>query len=413
MAEPEPEVRIVTADEREAVIRVVGHAMLLGASDESVAAWAERHPPDRTHGAFVDGRLVGTARWFPTRLSTPGGSLQAGAVSGVGVLPTHRRQGHLRRLMDAQLDHMAAEGHAVAVLVSAEWPIYARYGYGPAVDACGWEVDTATAAFTDPPEGAVELLDRPTEARSDLERVHDVMAETRPGVITRDEILWDIVTRVRPMPGTEEHRSKERAARWRDAEGQVQGVVLYRVEQRWDRNRPRSTAHVTELFATSPTAERELWRHVCSIDWVSQVKAGRRPVDDLLPMWLTDGRAAVQVDRFDHVWVRLLDVPAALAGRAAGGDAEVVVEVADPGGRSGGRWRVHGEVGSPIEASPTDDPAEVALPLPVLGAAYLGGRRSLRQWHQAGHATEHAEGAIARLDSLLRSDRAPWCPTDF
>jgi hypothetical protein len=141
--------------------------------------------------------------------------VEAGAVTAVAVLPTHRRRGHLTRLMEAQLDHISAEGCPVAVLVAAEWGIYGRFGYGPATEACAWELDTATAAFTSPEVGTVELVEDPSALRDDIEALHDSMGARRPGVITRDGLVWDIIAGVTPPPGGDPHAARRRTAVWR------------------------------------------------------------------------------------------------------------------------------------------------------------------------------------------------------
>jgi predicted acetyltransferase len=408
------EVRTATgADEAEAAVRIVGQAMLAEMSEERVTAWLRWADPGRTHLAFERGRPAGTAKWFPTTLATPGGQVEAAAVTAVAVLPTHRRRGHLSRLMEAQLDHIAAEGRPVAVLVAAEWGIYGRFGYGPATEACAWELDTSTAAFTSPEIGAVELVEDASALRADIEALHDSMSAGRPGVISRDGLVWDIVAGIAPPPGGDPHADRRRTAVWRPEPGAApEGVVRYRVEGRWEANRPRGTATVDELFARSAQVERELWRHLCSLDWIATVRAGGRPVDDPLPLWLRDGRAAVQLDRFDHVWARLLDLPAAFAARLAGTAGAVTVEVTDRLGRAGGRWHLSAGAGEPIEASATSSAADVTVPASALGALYLGGHSAMRL-QAAGWIDEHTDGAARTLGTLLGWPVAPWTPTDF
>lgn len=400
-------------EESALAVRIVAQAMLEDLSDERIRSWLRWADPERTHLATDDGRPAGSARWFPTTLSTPGGQVEAAAVTSVAVLPTHRRRGHLRRLMEAQLDQVASEGRSVAVLVAAEWGIYGRFGYGPATEACTWEVDTATAEITAPESGAVELLDDASAVRADLESVHDAMGTRRPGVITRDPLLWDVIAGIAPPPHDDPHPGRRRTAVWRPAPGAApDGVVRYRVEDRWDRNRPRGTATVDELFARSSQAERELWRHLCSLDWVATVRAGGRAVDEPLPLWLRDGRAAAQLDRFDHVWARVLDLPAALRARLAGSTGAVTVEVLDAMGRAEGRWHLSGGVGEPVEADPTDRPADVTLPVAALGALYLGGHSAVRL-RDAGWLDEHTGGAARTLGAVLGWPVAPWVPTSF
>ncbi|HEY6068676.1 MAG TPA: GNAT family N-acetyltransferase, partial [Gaiellaceae bacterium] len=80
----------------------------------------ERHskmlPRDRFLAAYADGRPVGTTASFPFRLTVPGGELDAGGVTWVAVLPSHRRRGVLTRLMRHQLDDLRERGEPLAIL---------------------------------------------------------------------------------------------------------------------------------------------------------------------------------------------------------------------------------------------------------------------------------------------------------
>ena len=170
----------------------------------------------------------------------------------------------------------------------------------------------------------------PEELRPDLERVHELRRRRTPGSISRD--ARGVGRRRRACgrgPGSPHDPGPLRGALWRDAAGEVQGAVAYKVEDHWERNRPAGKAEVHLLVGATPEAERELWRHLCEIDWVATVTAGNRGVDDPLPLMLADGRAVARVDLFDCIWARLLDLPAAL-GRAP-------LAPRRPGGRRGRR----------------------------------------------------------------------------
>ena len=406
-----PRVRTLTDDELIDGSRLVATAMLGDVGDEASRGWAATFEPARTHGAFApEGTLVGLARWFQTRLSIPGGDVPAAAVTAVGVLPTHRREGHLTRLMSAQLEAIRAEQVPVALLVAAEWPIYGRFGYGPAVDACGWNLDATAARFRAPVAGAVELC-TPAELRPHLERVHDLRWTRTSGAVTREPYAWDILAGVRGWPGRPFEPGKHRGAIWRDDAGAVMGAAAYTVHEGWTNNRPAGRAEVQLLVGATPEAERELWRHLCDIDWVRTVSAGNRGVDDPLPYQVVDGRAVTAVDHFDCIWARLLDVPASLGARRSVRAGQAVVEVIDPLSYAAGRWSVElGPDGAEVAA--TTAPADVTLPVTALSAAYFGGR-SLRRLQEAGWLDEGAAGGIDRLDGLLSTPTAPWSPTTY
>lgn len=407
----EPTVRLLHDDELLDAARVVATGMLGHLDDETSKQWASVFDTAGSHGAFdAKGSLVGLARRFPSQLSVPGGSVAASCVTAVAVLPNHRRQGHLSRLMRAQLDAIVAEDIPVALLVAAEWPIYGRFGYGPAVDACGWEIDAHAAHFRATPTGRVELC-TPVELRPHLEDLHDRRLERTAGAVTRTGFVWDRVAGLMSWPNDKTPLGQRRGAIWRDEAGEVQGAVAYVVHEAWHRNRPDGKAQVTLLVGATPEAERELWRHLCELDWVSTVAAGNRPIDDPLPYFLTDGRAAVQLDRFDCIWTRVLDVRAAFGARRATTHDRVVLEVDDDMGYAAGRWSLAlGPDHSHVD--PTTDPAEVRLPIGALSAAYLGGA-SVTRLHQAGWVEELVAGAVTRLDTLLRTPMAPWSPTTY
>jgi len=385
--------------------------MLGSVTDAVTTGWAKFFAGQTTHGAIsAVGELVGVARWFSAELSLNGPSIPAAGVTAVAVATNHRRQGHLSRLMHEQLRSIAEGGVPIALLVAAEWPIYGRFGYGPAIDACGIELDTALARFAAPRTGTVELTTA-AELRPQLERVHDLRWTRTIGAITHDGRIWDVIAGVERRPGDSDDPGQERGAIWRDAQGVVLGAVAYRVTDGWTRNRPTGTAHVNLLVGATPEAERELWRHLCEIDWVSTVKAGNRSIDDPLQLWLDDGRAVARVDRFDCIWARILDVPAVFGARRAPVSGRSVVEVVDDLGFAAGRWALElGPDGADVVK--TSDTAEVRLPVAALGAASLGGTPVTRL-HDAGWVDEERPGGVARLDALLRSPTAPWSPTTY
>jgi predicted acetyltransferase len=407
----EPTVRTIRDDERAEAARVVNHGMLGSLADEVNQSWAELIDADRAHGAFsAAGQLVGLARYFPTDLRVPGGNVAAAGVTAVAVLSTHRRQGHLTRLMRSQLAAVADEQIPVALLVAAEWPIYGRYGYGPAVDACRFELHAHTARFRRPATGSIELVS-PAAVRPALEAAHEARRARTPGAIRRDAEVWDRLAGLCGWPGQTFDAGLQRGAVWHDDEGTVQGAVAYTVDDTWTRNRPTGRADVRLLLGATPEAERELWRHLCDIDWVETVSAGNRGIDDPLPLFLDDGRAAAALDHFDCIWARILDVPAALGARRAEQAATVVVEVTDDLGYASGRWRLDlAPDGADVGA--TTESADVALPVEALGALYLGGR-SARRLHEAGWIDQRAPGGIERLDASLRTATAPWSPTTY
>lgn len=412
------EVRPVADGELREWIRAVNAGFLrplARVSDEVVANRTAAFDFGRTQAAFDGDRVVATFRSFAQRLTAVGGaSVPADAIANVTVSPTHRRRGLLSRMMSADLTAAKERGDVVATLIAAEYPIYGRYGFGPATTATEFTVDVPRAGldprWAGPDDGArIDLVDGDT-VRKEGPPLHERLRAVRHGVIDRDERWWlentgQLVTPENPW--TEPFH-----ALYRSPSGEVEGMVTYATEDSWsDGGQPRNTATVQRLIATTPAAERALWHHVCSIDWVSAVKAGHRAPDDLLPLFLPDPRAARVSGQSDWLWVRILDVVRALEARTYEASASLVLEIGDRAGLAGGRYRLDASPGGAL-CAPTADPAELSLGVGELGTLWLGGESAVRLV-DAGRVTEERAGAAAVADALFRTSRLPWCPDGF
>jgi predicted acetyltransferase len=112
--------------------------------------------------AFADGRVVGGSAMISFEVTVPGSRLVPfGGVTSTGVAATHRRQGLLRRMMQAMFDEARERGEPLAGLSASEGSIYGRYGYGPATRRTRWEIERAQARFLSPrvPGGRLEITD--------------------------------------------------------------------------------------------------------------------------------------------------------------------------------------------------------------------------------------------------------------
>lgn len=412
------EIRAIADDELREWIRAVNAGFLrplAKVSDEVVAHRGAAFDFGRTQAAFDGDRAVATFRSFPQLLTAVGGaSVPADAIANVTVSPTHRRRGLLSRMMSADLTAAKERGDVVATLIAAEYPIYGRYGFGPATTAAEWIIDVPRAGldsrWADPGGGArVDLVDGDT-VRKEGPPLHERLRARRHGVIDRDERWWlentgQLVTPENPW--TEPFH-----ALYRSPSGEVEGLVTYATEESWsDGGQPRNTATVQRLIATTPAAERALWHYVCSIDWVSVVKSGSRAPDDLLPLFLPDPRAARLSRQSDWLWVRILDVVRALEARTYEASASLVLEISDRAGLAGGRFRLDASPGGAL-CAPTADPAELSLDVRELGTLWLGDESAVRL-AEAGRVTEERAGAAAVADALFRTARRPWCPDGF
>ncbi|MEU9864237.1 GNAT family N-acetyltransferase [Streptomyces sp. NPDC047971] len=411
------EVRAVVESEYPDWLRAVNTGFLRPpvVTDEEVADRLPHSDLSRVLGVFDGGRIVATFRSFTQELSAVGGgSLVADAVSGVTVSATHRRQGLLSRMMTRDLAAAKERGDAVATLIAAEYPIYGRYGFGPATWTAEWTVDVRRAGLdprrTGRPEdgGRIDFADG-EEIRKIGPGLHRRLAGFRAGMIDRDSRRWDVETGLafHHSPWTEPFYVV-----FRDEDGEPQGFAAYTCDDTWgDAKQPLNTAKVKDLIAVTPAAERALWRYLCSIDWVATVKSGHRAPDDLLPLLLPDPRAAHITTQADMLWVRVLDVVTVLEGRTYGASDSLVLDLRDPAGLTGGRYR--------LDASPegadcarTTDAADLALDIAELGTLSLGDESVVRLV-ALGRVEEVTPGAAVRADALLRTSRRPWCPDIF
>ncbi|MEV7426952.1 GNAT family N-acetyltransferase [Streptomyces sp. NPDC091212] len=383
-------------------------------SEEVTARRLANSDPARVRGAFDDGRCVATFRSFSQELTVVGGAvLSSDAVTNVSVSPTHRRRGLLTRMMGADLADAKERGDAVATLIAAEYPIYGRYGFGPAAWTTEWSVDVARTGldprWSGPQDGGrVDLVDG-ADVREFGPALHERVRAAQPGAVGRDARWWEVHTGVvdNGNPWTEPFY-----AVYRSAAGEIEGLMTYSSDDHWgDAKQPLNTASVRKLIAVTPAAERALWRFVCSIDWVSTVRTGLRAPDDLLPYFLPDPRAARIVTQADFLWLRILDTVRALEARTYTATATLVLEVRDKAGLAGGRFRLDAGP-SGASCAPTTESAELTLDVRELGALYLGDESALRL-AALGALTEETPGAAAVAESLFRTPGRPWCPDVF
>jgi len=406
------EIRAITEDE----LQAWEHAMLLGflqpAQDDEATEYSRMHfEPGRWLAACEGGRIVGTLRSFDTELTVPGGAtVAANAVSCAAVLTTHRRRGVLTRLMAHDAAAACRRGSAVSALIATEYPIYGRFGFGPATRRHGWTIDLrrARGLRADLPERPGEGVDFACadEVRALAPALHDRCRIAQPGAITRDHRWWRVHTGDVATPGVE--RREPFHAMSRDADGAVTGLLTYRVDNSWDRNYPDCTLVVSDFLAQDLLTAVRLWRFAFSVDWVGTVVVRNIAPDDPLPLLLGDPRAATPLaDNGDMMWLRVLDVPQALGARRFGAPGRAIVEVTDPTAGSRRQWTLEVDPDGSGRCVPGTGEADLAMDAGALGSLYLGGE-TVPRLAAAGLVRELRPGAAARADLLLRTPLLPW-----
>jgi predicted acetyltransferase len=373
---------------------------------------------DRSLAAFDGADIVGTAGAYTFQMGVPGEITSVAGVTAVSVLPSHRRRGILSGLMRRQLADVRDRGETVAALFASEAPIYGRYGYGVATAELDLRIRRGEGTMSGPPNaggGAATPRLRsaePKDATAELAKVYDLVLRGRPGLHARDDRWWD-----NAVWDPENRRSDNSPLRCVIAEDDAgpRGYALFSVRPEWgEHGLPASVLTVRELMAADPAAHAAIWGDLLTRDLIAEFRARMRPADDPVLHLLADSRRA-RAHLLDGLWVRLVSVPGALTRRRYACAVDVVIDVTDElFAENAGRWRLQaaGPAGPAASCERTSAPADVALPVRALGAAYLGGTR-LGALAAAGLVSEMRPGALAALSAALSWDPAPWCPAIF
>lgn len=405
------EIRPITADHTADFLRAMStpFAFDLDEDEEAeVSRFLEFFEPERARCAFEGHRMVGTLGSFSFAMTVPGGEVPCAGTTMVTVQPTHRRRGILRFLIGAHFDDARERGEPIAALYASDSAIYGRFGYGLASLDARMEIGRPHVQLhrlaADPyPVRAVTA----DEAEAVFPPLFDRLRAGRPGMFRRTPGWWN----ARRFHDPPRHREGFTAQRLVVADGPdgPAGYVQYRLKEGWVDHHGAHTVRVREIVALDPGAAAGLWQLVLNHDLASKVElyglAVDDPVFDLMAGWR---RAAPTL--VDQLWVRILDVPAALAARRYAVDGSVSFAVHDPwtGATSTHRLTVEDGVG---ECLPADGHPDVGLDIEDLGACYLG-RSRFRALGRAGRVTGTPE-ALAAADALFGWDPAPWCQEVF
>jgi predicted acetyltransferase len=354
--------------------------------------------PERSVVAVDGAAVVGHATALTRELTVPGGVVPAAHVTGVGVAPTHRRRGLLTSMMHSQLTGLAQAGREpVAVLWASETSIYPRFGYGPAATRLYLQIMNREVTLPAPagaPVGRLRMVE-PVAAMSELEAVYERLRPERVGWSGRGEKWWRYI-----LTDNDERQGDAtplRAVLYETADGPA-AYALWRGESRWNEWGPDVKIRVGEVAAADPEAYAAIWRFLLAIDLARTVEYPYAAVDDPL-QYLVDEPRRLGRSLADALWVRLIDLPAALEARRYAAAVDVVFEVTDPLLESNsGRWRLTGGPGK-ATCTPAGDPPDFACTITELGAVYLGG---------TSLAALAAAGRVRQLGGELPSAAFGW-----
>ncbi|WP_372593469.1 GNAT family N-acetyltransferase [Actinotalea sp.] len=351
-------------------------------------------PWERARGVRdSDGALVASHSSYPYReFPVPGARVPVAGLTWVGVHPASRRRGLLRSMIEDHMSRSLGRGEPVSALYAAEPAIYGRFGYGLAAHEVRLRLPRR-AALRDV-EGSAELTVRLEVADPELHgptvaALH--AAVDRPGWADRDARQQAAFFH---DPADERNGGEALRIAVVERQGTPLGYAFFRRHSSWEHAGPRGTVKVREVCVQEPAAARALWGVLLDLDLMATTEVMSLPVDDPLLGLLVDQRAA-EPRWVDNLWVRVLDVRAALAARRYSAPVDVVLEVRDELlAANEGRWHL---VGGPegAEVTRTDRPADLDLDVRELGAVYLGGT-SLSGLAAAGLVREHTAGAVHR-----------------
>jgi predicted acetyltransferase len=400
------EIRTIAEDEFETWMRAIESAFGGHVRPEDVQNERKVIDPARCLAAFDGDDIVGCASSVVFEMTVPGGTIPTVGITGVGVVPTHRRRGVNTALMRRQLDDIRDEGFAIAALFASEGGIYGRFGYGLATFEAFVDIETSRSAFVPGSEGdgRVRLLERDA-AKDRYLSMFDESRLTRPGAMRMEPNWFD-------YEFAEKHFGQERKFffAFHETGKDVDGVAVYTIKHNWSAV-PQNEVELYALDALNSSAYAQMWRFVLDLDLVSKLTAWSRPADEPLLHLLREPRR-LNLRLRDALWLRFLDISRALSSRRYPREGRVVFDVRDafcPWNE--GRYALDsGAEGARCE--PTEDDADLLLTTNELAAVYLGGS-TFSQLHRAGRVSEERAGAIGTADAMFTWDPAPWAMLHF
>jgi len=362
--------------------------------------WVEGYVPI---AAFDGDRCVGHAGTFQFDTLVPGGAwLPTAGLTRVGVLPTHHRRGILTRMLRQLLGNERASGRVLTSLRASEAPIYGRFGYGLAAEANGVVVvPSRVRPIRGGAPGTFRLL-QAEELYAVLPGLH-ASCTHRVGAISLDAWMWKRILN-ETVSGSEAGHVVVHTS----PDGVDDGYAFYGIK--WIEGEfaeVGGTCELHHLHAASQEVELALWAYLSEIGLSRRIVCTSRPVDDPVRLVAADYRGYQVKERWDEQWLRLLDVPAALAARTYHDRAPVTIAITDPWfPENDGTYRISGD-----GAMRTTDAPELTAAIAAASAGYLGGT-SWADLLTIG-AVQGSPEAARRADDLFRQTPAPWCGSHF
>lgn len=391
------EIRQATPEDYREIARVDGISFGYSSTEQEYDDTFSVDPP-RYLVAVQDGRIIGTAGEHPFEMTVPGGrQLPVPGVTWVSVLPTHRRRGVLRALMQQLLTGYHEHGYPAAVLTASEGGIYRRFGFGPSTRSIKISIDRTKVRPLTPVDVADVRYLSAAEAREPVMELHRRWRQQVPGALNRTDSWWDHLFRDR-----EWHRNGMSEKFYLV---HPDGYLSYRTAEVWTDGLPASRCSVVDYRPITQTAHAALWQVLLGMDLITSIESWELPLDDPLPFLLDDPRQVRTVASKDGMWLRPVELPALLAARTYSVDVEAVLDV------EGERVLLTGG-SSGAECVSTDRPADGWLDRATVGSIYLGSHRP-STLHRAGLLQMDDPVLLRRLDLALTTERTASYGTAF
>lgn len=402
------EIRPIDPEELEPFLHAMGVPFSIDPTEQLVERFRKVFEHERLRAAFDGDQIVATFGAHSLQLAVPGNIVPTAGTSVVTVLTTHRRQGILRSMMTEHLREVRDNGEPLAALWASESSIYGRFGYGPATELMHMSIAKPYARLNNPPEiaGTMRIVSR-DEALEIFPQLLEQVARRRPGVFLRTGNWWQNRFLLDPEErrgGASAHR---RVVYYHD--NQPAGYAVYRTKPAEDHD--SAEVRVVELIGRDEQAEQALWQYLFGVDLAGKISYWNLPTDDALEHWLVEPRRAER-KIVDALWVRLVDVPAALEARRYPNRGAIVFRLLDEQCPwNNGVFRLTADDDGTAACVPANADPEIELTPFALGSVYLGGRR-FRDLARAGLLTGNTE-ALRRGDTMFDCDRKPWCQEVF
>jgi predicted acetyltransferase len=400
--------RAIGPDEFADFFKTAGLAFGFDPNEEQSGSFSSVLDPARTRCGFDGSLMVSTSAAFDLEMTVPGGSIPCGGTTIVTVAPTHRRRGVLTSMMRSHLDDVKEHDEPIAALWASDSAIYGRFGFGCSAISYRIKIARANVDFhrLAPEPGPVHLVDIGV-AQDLLAPFYETVRRDVPGFLNRSDVWWEKRSLADPVP----QRDGATARRIVVAEGRngIEGFAQYSIDSKWEDGHGAGTVLARELLGTTPESWAGLWRYLLGHDLTAHIEAPNRPTWDPIFSLLQAERRAIATKR-DSIWVRIMDIPAALGTRRYSAPLDLVIGIEDPLGDISGSYRIRGDADGAECQSSTATPM-IEMDLEDLGACYMG-RARFRELARAGRI-KGDPGSLAIADFAFGWDPAPWCPETF